>query len=163
MWLDVGETGLCHIGVDAFLAEVAGRIDGVTFVASAGTHRPAVGLTVNGVEWPMLFPNPMLITGVNSRLRADAGPVTADPYGSGWLLEGWELPGRTRTDLLSQPQATVWLAEERERLARHIHETHAPDGDGGSAVAGVARLLTKPEMIHLFQRFFSKAAWTLEE
>lgn len=163
LWLEVGEGGLCHIGVDAFLAEVAGKVDGVTFVTSGGAHRPAVALTVNGVEWPLMFPNPMMIGGVNSRLRADAAAVTADPYGAGWLIEGWELPGRTRADLLGGAQAAAWMASERERLARHIHEVAAPGGDGGYAAPGVARLLPKQEMIRLFQRFFGSNGWTVEE
>jgi glycine cleavage system H lipoate-binding protein len=163
LWLEVGEAGLCHVGIDAFLAEVAGSIDGVTFITTHGTHRPAIALTVNGVEWPMLFPNPMLIRGVNSRLRRDPKPLTADPYGAGWLFEGWELPGRTQSGLLCGPQAAAWQAEERQRLATHIHETQAPNGDGGHPVPGVARLLPKQDVVRLFQRFFSKTEWVVEE
>ncbi len=92
-WLDAEESGLCHIGIDGFLADVAGNVDGITFVTARGTHCPSLALTVNGVEWPMSFPNPLMIQKVNSRLRSDPARLTADPYGAGWLFEGWEVAG----------------------------------------------------------------------
>ena len=163
LWLDVAEGGLCHIGIDAFLAASAGALDRVTFVNSHGTHRPSVALTVNGVEWPMMFPNPMLIQSVNARVRSHPKVVTADPYGSGWLFEGWELPGKTRAGLISGPQAAAWQTEERERLAHYVNDTQGLNGDGGYAVSGVARLLSHPEVVCLFQEFFSKTSWASEE
>ena len=79
-------------------------------VTTHGTHCPALALTVHGVEWPMSFPNPLMIQKVNSRVRSDPTRLTADPYGAGWLFEGWELPGRTRTGLVSGPQGVAWQA-----------------------------------------------------
>jgi hypothetical protein len=78
-WLDAEESGLCHIGMDGFLADVAGTADGVTFVTLHGTHCPALALTVHGVEWPMSFPNPMMIQRVNTRVRSDPARLTSDP------------------------------------------------------------------------------------
>ena len=100
LWLDASADGLCHIGIDAFLAETAGPFDAVTFVNSHGTHRPSFVLTVNGVEWPMLFPNPILIQTVNTRLQSDPVRLAGDPFGAGWMFEGWEVPGRTRAGLI---------------------------------------------------------------
>lgn len=161
-WLDAGESGLCHIGIDLFLAEVAGSVEGVTFISPRGTHCPALTLTIHGLEWPMSFPNPLMIQRVNSRVHSDPARLTADPYGAGWLFEGWELPSRTRAGLISGPPAAAWQAEERERLAREIHETHELGGDGGSPVRGVARLLSRQQLVCLFQHFFSKTDWTGE-
>ena len=104
LWLDVGENGLCHVGVDAFLAEVAGSLDGVTFVTTRGAQRPVVALTVQGVEWPMRFPNPIVIEAANGHARIDPLRVTADPYGSGWLFQGREVPGKTCRGLISGQQ-----------------------------------------------------------
>ena len=70
-WLDAEVSGLCHIGIDGFLADIAGSVDGITFVTAHGTHCPALALTVHGVEWPMSFPNPLMIQKVNSRVRSD--------------------------------------------------------------------------------------------
>lgn len=162
-WMDTGESGLCHIGLDGFLADTAGSIDGVTFVTLYGSHCPALSLTVRGVEWPMAFPNPLMIQRVNCRVRSDPARLTADPYGSGWLFEGWELPGRTRTNLISGPQAAAWQGEERTRLTNEIHDKHAPGCDGGSPVLGVAQLLSRQDQICLFQHFFSNRGWMVEE
>jgi len=159
-WLDAEESGLCHIGIDGFVADIAGAVDGVTFVSSRGTHCPALALTVHGVEWPLTFPNPVMIQKINSRLRSDPTRLTADPYGAGWLFEGWEVPGRTRTGLISGPQAAAWQQTERERLSDEIHETQAPGCDGGSPVRGVAQFLAHEDLVRLFQRFFSKSDWT---
>ena len=162
-WLDAEESGLCHIGLDGFLADVAGDIEGVTFATSQGTHCPALAMTVHGVEWPMSFPNPVMIQKVNSRVRSDPSRLTADPYGSGWLFEGWELPGRTRAGLIAGAQAAAWLAEEQNRLTKDIHDAHAPGCDGGAPVRGVAHFLSRPHLVCLFQHFFSKRGWTLED
>jgi len=161
-WLQAEESNLCHIGIDGFLAEVAGKIDAVTFAASRCTHRPAVALTIRGVEWPMVFPNPVVIERVNGRVRTDPGRLTADPYGVGWLFEGWEVPGKTRAGLVRGPQAAAWQEEEKERLAREIHETQELGCDGGYAQPGVARLLSREAVVGLFQRFFSNADWSTE-
>jgi glycine cleavage system H lipoate-binding protein len=162
-WLDPEDSGLCHVGIDGFFADVAGNVDAVTFATLHGTHCPALALKINGVEWPMSFPNPLMIQRVNSRVRSDPARLTADPYGAGWLFEGWELPGRTRAGLVSGQQGAAWQAEERERLTREIHDTHAPGCDGGSPVRGVAQFLSRQHLVCLFQHFFSKQGWTVEE
>jgi glycine cleavage system H lipoate-binding protein len=161
-WLDAEDSGLCHIGVDRFLADIAGIVDGITFVSARGTHCPALALTIHGVEWPMSFPNPVMIQKVNGRLRSDPTRLTADPFGAGWLFEGWEVPGRTRAGLIGGPQAAAWQSHEQDRLAHEIHETHAPGCDGGAPVRGVAQFLSKQDLVCLFQHFFSKSDWSVE-
>jgi len=161
-WLDAEESGLCHIGLDGFLADLAGTIQGVTFVSSRGTHCPSLALAIHGVEWPMTFPNPVMIQRVNTRLRSDPARLASDPYGAGWLFEGWEVPGRTRAGLIAGPQASAWQAQEQERLTHEIHETQAAGCDGGAPVRGVARYLSRQDLICLFQRFLSRTDWTVE-
>lgn len=162
-WLDTEESGLCHIGMDGFMADVAGGVDGVTFATLHGTHCPTLALNIHGVEWPMRFPNPVMIQKVNFRVRSDPARLTADPYGSGWLFEGWEVPGRTRSGLVAGRQAEAWQAEERDRLTREIHETHAPGCDGGAPVRGVAQLLSRQHLVCLLQHFFAKQGWMTED
>jgi hypothetical protein len=77
--------------------------------------------------------------------------LSADPYGSGWLFEGWEIPGRTRADLIGGDQAQAWLAVERERLTRTMDP------------AGAARLLPRTDVVSLFQQFFSRSDWAGEQ
>jgi len=161
-WLDVEESGLCHIGVDDFLTNIAGNIDGVTFVTLRGTHCPSVALTIHGVDWPISFPNSIMIQKINTRVRSDPARLAADPYGAGWLFEGWELPGKTRADLVSGEQAAAWQAEERQRLAKEIHELQPQACDGGTPVNGVAQLLPRENLVCVLQHFFSKRDWAVE-
>ena len=162
-WLAAEDSGLCHIGIDAFLADVIANVDGVTFVTTHGTHRPVVALTVHGVEWPMTFPNPLLIQKVNGCLRSDPKRILADPYGSGWLFAGWELPERTRVGLIRGHQAAAWHAEEKELLAQDIHETLKLSCDGGTPVRGVGKLLPRQQLVCLLQHFFSNTHWGAKE
>lgn len=163
LWLDVEDSGLCHVGVDKFLTDVAGNIDGVTFVTLRGTHCPALALTIHGVDWPISFPNPLMIQKVNTRVRSDPGRLAADPFGAGWLFEGWELPGKTRAGLVTGEQASAWQAEERDRLAGEIHELQPVACDGGTAVHGIAQLLPRENLVCLLQHFFSRHDWSVEE
>lgn len=158
-WLAAEESGLCHIGIDAFLADFVGKVDEITFVTTHGTQRPVIAINVHGVEWPLAFPNSMLIQKVNSHLRGDPARLTVDPYGSGWLFYGWELPGQTKAGLISGPPAAAWQTEEEERMAREVHESLQVNGDGGRPVRGVGQLLSRPQLVCLLQHFFSHRTW----
>jgi len=162
-WLDPEESGLCHIGLDSFLAETVGSVEAITFATERGTVCPVVVLTVHGVEWPISFPNPLMIQKVNGRVRSDPARLTADPYGSGWLFEGWELPDRTRTGLITGMQAATWQGGEADRLAREVREMRGLACDGGVPVRGVAGLLPRQQLVCLFQHFFARRAWAVEE
>jgi glycine cleavage system H lipoate-binding protein len=162
-WLAADESGLCHIGIDPFLADVVANVDGVTFVTTHGTHRPVVALTLHGVEWPMTFPNPLLIQKVNSYLRSDPQRIITDPYGSGWLFAGWELPERTRANLIGGPRAAAWQADEQQLLAQEIHATLKLSCDGGHPVRGVGQLLSRQQLVCLLQHFFSDTQWGSKE
>ncbi len=161
-WLDIDDSGLCHIGVDDFLADVVEKVEGIVFASSQGMHCPGLTLTIHGLQWPMFFPNLMVIHGVNSRVRSDPGRLTADPYGAGWLFEGQEVAGMTREGLVSGRKAAAWQSGERERLAGEVHEMHAPGCDGGTPVRGIARLLSRRDLLCLLQDFFGDSGWFAE-
>ena len=110
----------------------------------------------------MRFPNPMMIQKANSRLHSDPSRLTSDPYGAGWLFEGWELPDQTRKGLVAGAQAAAWQAEEKERLSRQVCGTHAKNCDGGIPVHGVAQLLPRQDLVCLLQHFFSRTGWSDE-
>ncbi len=162
-WLAAENSGLCYVGIDAFLADVVANVDGVTFVTQHGTHRPVVSLTVHGVEWPVTFPNPLLIQKVNTSLRADPQRLLADPYGSGWLFAGWALPERTKAGLIGGHQAAAWQREERELLGQEIQESLKLSCDGGKPVRGVGELLSRQQFVCLLQHFFSSTRWGAKE
>jgi len=163
LWLDTGEDGLCHIGLDGFLVNAVGSVDSITFVTPGGTRKPTVTLQVNQVEWPLTFPNPIMIQSVNSYLQSDPHRLTADPYGGGWLFQGWEVPGRTRAGLIGGDHAAAWQQDERDRLTEYIHAAHAEAADGGEAMPGLARHLSRRDAVTLFQQFFGRTTWNPEE
>src|SRR5512140_2425531 len=70
LWLDAGEGGIGHVGIDAFVAQLLGKIERLAFVAVKGTVPPAVTLTVRGVSLTLRFPRPLPLVAANLRLRA---------------------------------------------------------------------------------------------
>jgi glycine cleavage system H lipoate-binding protein len=88
LWLEVGEGGQCHAGIDAFLSRALGNVERIQYVWQQGLHRPAAILTAGGADWEVVFPNPLLLTGCNLYLRANPGRLAAEPYTAGWLFEG---------------------------------------------------------------------------
>ncbi|MBE0657740.1 MAG: hypothetical protein IH602_08605 [Bryobacteraceae bacterium] len=170
MWLNVGENGSCHIGVDGFLARLMGGLEHISYVAMKGVKRPAVTLTVEGMMWPLMFPNEIMISGVNQYLRSNPERLAADPYGSGWLFEGWESPGRQAAHgLLTGGQAVDWMTQEMERLTEFAHGCAAGNAgelglvlnDGGAPDAGMLNQMGSDDVARLFNDFFCpQASWS---
>ena len=157
MWLDVSNEHDCHIGLDALLTRVLGRVDKLTFMMSQGEQRPSLVLTTHGVTLHMVFPNPMRITCSNAQVRVNPDRILTDPYGSGWLFEGTE-PGGTdiRSGLLSGENARIWMWQEAQRVTEIIQRASAEGrnatmlaADGGVPVEGAIRHL-RPDNIPLF-------------
>lgn len=170
-WLAVASDGVCHIGVDAFLARTLGGIDRVQFVTTKGLERPAAVLTVRDVDLTVSFPNPVLITGVNGALRADPARLARDPYGLGWLFEGIVRDRATLgagtpkiTDgLLRGDSATAWMRREVLRL-RGLAEAASERisgvrlaADGGLPAPGLIRTLPHEEALRLSHLLLSTA------
>ena len=180
MWLDVAEDGRCHVGVDAFFARAAGRIDAISFAAQGpGCGQAHVVLTVNGLDMHVVFPAALAGVSPNIRLRSDAGRLTSDPYGAGWLFAGNEppMPGApvgavASAGLIGGESAARWIFAEADRLAAFVHEAMErprADGlrlaaDGGRVAAGVAQHLDRGMLVRMFEEFFSphlqwRTAW----
>ncbi len=172
MWFDRSEDGSCHVGVDAFFTRVFGPVEAVSFVTTKGVNRPSVVLTVNGVDMEVVFPNKLLLTGLNVYLRATPDKLTADPYGSGWLFEGLEVRGGSREeDFLSGRKARVWMKSEAERLTRYVHAELSRvelNGsmlmtDGGECPQSLALSLNRDELLRVFHSFFSPyVSWRIQ-
>lgn len=174
-WLSVGSDGVCHLGVDAFLARTLGGIDRVQFVTTKGFERPAAVLTVREVDVTVSFPNPVQITGVNGALRADPARLARDPYGLGWLFEGIvrDRAGvstgtpRIIDGLLRGDAATSWMRREGLRLrglaeaaSERIWGTRLA-ADGGLPAPGLVRTLPHEEALRLSHLLLSTS--TVEE
>lgn len=170
MWVDVAEDGVCHVGIDGFAAKVIGSAQKVTFVTSRAVGRPVAVLTVNGVDMQLVFPNPLHLSAANVYLRTSPSKLTADPYGAGWLFEGFEPAGAAtfggeslREGLISGEHAVAWMRAESERLTQFVHErigsvtaeSERTMADGGAVIDGLAGQLDREGVINLITEFFA--------
>ena len=168
MWLDAGEDGLCHVGIDGLLAKVLQSVDRITFLTTRGEQRPAAILTIGGIDLQILFPNALRITATNSYLRANPAKLTTDPYRVGWLFEGTAVgddPATATAGLLTGGEAaTQWMTGEVDRLSHFVHtltagphEDYALMADGGSFSSDLLTHLDRAQTHDLFHAFFSPA------
>jgi glycine cleavage system H lipoate-binding protein len=160
LWIDLSEDGTCHAGIDAFLSRVLGPVERIAYIRQQGYHRPAAILTAGGLDWEIVFPNPMLLTGCNLYLRASPGRLTAEPYTSGWLFEGVPQPETTR-NLLHGAEARCWMEQEERRINEFLQQQATPRqtaADGGLFAPAIASHLGREPMLALFHEFFSPLA-----
>ncbi|MCC7154792.1 MAG: hypothetical protein IT161_09485 [Bryobacterales bacterium] len=174
MWLSVSEAGQCHIGIDSLLARLLGRVERISFLTLRGVQRPAAVVTVCGVDWPLVFPNPILIESADLHLRAQPSRIASDPYGAGWLFNGWQPPGVTReamfSNLVAGRRAVIWMRDEVTRLADHLMtlmSARSQEGpllcDGGSLAGNAASLLRRDELLSVLNEFFAPhVGWVKE-
>jgi glycine cleavage system H lipoate-binding protein len=164
MWLDVDEDGSCHVGVDAFFAHVLGKIEKLSFITPKGTGRPCAVISTRGVDLPMIFPTPIVVTRANDYLRADPDKLTAHPYSLGWLFEGKVVAGSgANATLLRGKAALEWMRAEVERMSHFIHDRCAVGEsageplmmDGGTVRPGLVQHLGQEEILTVFNEFFS--------
>lgn len=164
MWLDLSAEKNCHIGLDALLTRVLGRVDKLSFITSEGEQCPSVVITIHGANLHLVFPNPMQITGPNAQVRVDPERILIDPYGAGWLFEGTEPKEKDiRSGLLAGLEAQRWMEQEVQRVSDLIHQ-HAPaqDGkkrllaaDGGFPVEAAIKHMRRHEISQFFDELFT--------
>ncbi len=161
MWLEVTEDGICHAGIDAFLARVLGKIERLSYVWEKGRHCPTAVLTTAGQDFEVTFPNPMLLTNCNLYLRANPNRLVSEPYTAAWLFEGMPLP-ETRSNLRSGADARGWMEREQLRINEFLQQP--TDGsqpcaaDGGQVAEGLAEHVPSERLRVLFHEFFSPFA-----
>lgn len=158
MWMDVGDDGLCHVGLDALLARVLGVVEHLVFATPKGTVRPKVVVTAGGVDLALTYPLAMPIVSINARLRSSLDRLTSDPYGSGWLFEGRMDSPPEKMALVSGESAREWMTREASRLTTFVHDDvlarKAAAADGGVPVSGLVQHLDRDEIHRLFSAFF---------
>jgi glycine cleavage system H lipoate-binding protein len=164
LWLDLAGDGPLHIGIDAFLARVLGKVRQVHFVTSRGHERPAVVFTIDGLDLQVVFPKPVTLTGCNVYLRSDPARITSEPYTLGWLFEGSAPGWNPSPDLLTGPAVRGWMRHEVRRMTefvqRHCGASPHLMADGGVFSRDVLEHLTRDVRLQLFNEFFSPlASW----
>ena len=157
MWLDVGDSGQCHAGIDAFLSRALGKVERIQYVWQSGLHRPAAILTAGGADWEVVFPNPLLLTGCNLYLRANPGRLADEPYTAGWLFEG-TMVGETADNLMQGRSAKGWMERELHRMSEALQRGSGMAADGGLFAQGVLASLDPELRPALFHEFFSPFA-----
>jgi glycine cleavage system H lipoate-binding protein len=165
MWLDIGDDGLCHVGVDAFLTRMVGEVERLSFLTLKGDEPPAVVLTVGGVDLNLVFPRRLPLLAANTRLRSGLERLVADPYGLGWLfMARWtgDAGGAGSGGGLRRGKAARdWIASEAGRLSLVVHEQllrarqgQALPADGGRPAPGFTRHVEREDVLRLFATFF---------
>ena len=157
LWYDPGAGDTWHVGIDGFLAKVLDKIDAVSFITTSGTRKPAVVLTVQGVDLHLVFPHPLTISAIHGHLRARPEVLTKDPYGQGWLFEG---PATNVMGLMHRDEAAAWMRQEVERLSQYVHARAAKNApglaaDGGAFAGDLLTHLSREDIQTLFHEFFS--------
>ena len=167
MWMHEAEYGVCHIGVDAFVACVLGSIDEVKLISPRTLTQPTAVLSVHGHEFRFVFPERIEITGSNVHLLTHPEEIVKDPYGGGWLYEGRVRQADSRTPVergaIDDMENRDWMRHEVDRLDRFVRDTvHASKGssvelatDGGLPVSGLVRHLGRDEGLELIREFFT--------
>jgi glycine cleavage system H lipoate-binding protein len=170
MWADIDEEGICHVGIDPFFAKVLGRVDKLAFATTFGEHHPGAVITVNDVDFPMVFPNRINITAINSHLRAEPNRLVSDPYTFGWLFEGTALRETSITktsyhgsELVHGKKAREWMRNETCRLSESLRSkfTTVDDkglrlmADGGIFGSDIIKHMSRTQALMLYSKFFS--------
>lgn len=165
-WIDLQEEGLCHMGVDAFLARLLGDVERAGILTSRGVACPAVVFTCRGKDFTASFPGQIRIEAANPHLRVAPGRMLREPYSMGWLFRG-----RISEDRLAELKAS-WmtaaearrLMEEDARLVNEMLQSLRPAGaapamaDGGMFEPGLLGLLEQEEALRLFHETGSPSA-----
>lgn len=174
MWLDVSSEGILHIGIDAFLTKIIGKIDHLTYVTTKGINHPTVVITVQGIDLQIMFPHQIMITRANTYLRTNPDKIVSDPYSLGWLFEGIsEEKNQTVLlckNLITQQAALQWMENERNRMSTLVHQLSSKPNvygisvmaDGGHFQSGLAQHLSREELLNVFNEYFSPfAQWRI--
>lgn len=159
-WLDPGDDGLWHLGIDAFLAQVMGAVDRLAFLAVRGPAQPAVVITARGVDLTLVFPHGRAIVAANTRLRSHLDRLTADPYGLGWLFEVRAPAAPSFAGLRRGAAAREWMAAEVRRLDTLVHDHLLPTrgertaADEGRFAPGFLAHLEREEGLRILAELF---------
>jgi hypothetical protein len=127
-----------------------------------GEVRPAVVLSVRGVDLTLVFPRSLPIVAANTRLRPRLDRLAADPYGLGWLFTTRD-GRRARSEpspgagLRRGRAAREWMASEVRRLDAVVHERFLPrhlgtplPADGGKAATPTGQSPSSPSSSHMW-------------
>jgi glycine cleavage system H lipoate-binding protein len=159
LWIDLSGEGVCHIGIDGFLARMLGPVDSVGYLSNGGTlGRPSAVVTAHGVDYRITFPQKVMLNNCNLYLRAEPSRLTSQPYTAGWLFEATIDPlqrSRLEAATMDAAAARTWMDSECRRMNEVLQSQSSEDlrADGGLFTRGVLVALGREEALRLYDRF----------
>jgi glycine cleavage system H lipoate-binding protein len=166
MWIDEGDLGQCHVGVDALVAWIFDRVSIVHFTSRRGLGHPHVIIGNDRIQLDLEYPEELEITEANAHLRRHPEALLEDPYGAGWLFEGQLTENHRHSPeergLIPAALVERWMSDELDRLDSFVHDHLLPTGssttptcaDGGQVHGGLTHALTPMQSARLFHEFF---------
>ena len=160
-WVDLQGDGLCHLGLDAFLARLLGDVERAAVMTTRGIACPVAVFTCRGIDFTATFPVPLAVEAANPHLRIDPRRMLREPYSLGWLIRG-RLAGPGREALMPLLMPAAEAREAMEEDARRVNEmlqarahAAAPSAmaDGGLFEPGLLGMLEREEALRLFHEF----------
>jgi glycine cleavage system H protein len=161
-WVRITADGTLRVGVDDFLTEAVGDIEGVETPARGAQVKrgdPLLKLRIKGKTLVVPAPISGEIVAVNDHVAAQPWTVNRDPYGVGWVVALWT---RDHHDAIKPLRigtaAAAFLRTELQRLADFLTPTGTPAtvpllADGGIPRRGVLATAGDEQWV-AFQREF---------
>jgi len=126
-WVRITTDGTLRVGIDDFLSEVVGEIDGVEAPARGAQIKrgePLLKLHAKGKTLVVPAPASGEVVAVNDHVAAQPWTVTRDPYGVGWVVALWSRDQHEAIKPLRiGSAATAFLRQEMQRLADFLTPT----------------------------------------
>lgn len=165
-WVDLQSEGMCHIGVDAFLARLLDGAERAGVLTPRGTAHPAAVFTCRGTDFTVMFPAAIRIEAANPHLRIEPRQILREPYSAGWLFRGRldeEQSAGLRAVLIGPEDARRGMEEDARRVNEMLQSLRRPGAvvamaDGGLFEGGLLGLLEPEDARRLFHALGSPQA-----
>ena len=129
-WVRITSDGALRVGIDDFLAEALGDVEGVEAPPRGAQVRrgdPLLRLRVKGRSLVIPAPVSGEVVAVNAHAVAQPWAVSRDPYGVGWVVALWTRDHHEAIKPLRIGNAaTAFLRQEMQRLADFLTPAGTP-------------------------------------
>ncbi len=158
-WLSDEGHQNARIGLDAFAANLIGKIDAIDFAELNRWVRQGQRLctiTRGGRKVELLSPVEGVLTSINHELLKDPDVAINDPYKDGWLctIKAPELLFN-RNNLLRGPIVPAWMQNSAVRMGEMLSQlTPSLAQDGGLPIKGLLFQVSPEVQKQLTKEFF---------
>ena len=156
------ERGTLTVGVDGFIASLAGSVEAVILPGRETRLVPSasgVVLRHAGKDLRLAVPVPGAVTEVNEAVVRNPALLTSDPYGAGWLVKVRRLDNAMPALRTIPRQEVVRWMREQGTQAREFFAARLPQPvlmqDGGVPVQGLLKEFSADVWREFEERFLS--------